>query len=186
MMNYLRVRVLTDYHEGILAFTQWPFRCCQSPQICTACAEIFLCLNSADFFKKKRFLKIFVVNPLRNSQDRCPIWWPLTHYMCPIWWPLTPYGGLVWNPALYFWLIFTSNWKCIAKHDPIIQSKMPPKPPCLRSPSRVYWKWINLPHRRPQQIGLATAYVELVHRGLSKKFRKMFRLHPIFGYKPLD
>jgi hypothetical protein len=38
-------------HEGIFAFTQWSFRCCQSPQICTACADIFLCLNSADQLK---------------------------------------------------------------------------------------------------------------------------------------
>jgi hypothetical protein len=38
----------SEFHEGIFAFTQWPFRCCQSSQICTACADIFLCLNSAD------------------------------------------------------------------------------------------------------------------------------------------
>jgi hypothetical protein len=32
-------------------FTQWPLRCCQSPQTCTAFADIFLCLNSADQLK---------------------------------------------------------------------------------------------------------------------------------------
>jgi hypothetical protein len=42
---------LCGLHEGIFAFTQWPFRCCQPPQICTGSAEIFLCLNSADQLK---------------------------------------------------------------------------------------------------------------------------------------
>jgi hypothetical protein len=32
-------------------FTQWPLRCCQSLQTCTAFAEIFMCLNSADQLK---------------------------------------------------------------------------------------------------------------------------------------
>jgi hypothetical protein len=38
-------------HDSLSPFTQWPLRCCQSPQTCTAFAEIFLCLNSADQLK---------------------------------------------------------------------------------------------------------------------------------------
>jgi hypothetical protein len=51
-------------HEGIFAFTQWPFRSCQSPQICTACADIFLCLNSADQLK---------VEPTGQVAFTCPV-----------------------------------------------------------------------------------------------------------------
>jgi hypothetical protein len=53
-----------NYHEGIFAFTQWAFRCYQSHQICTACAEIFLCLNSADQLK---------VEPTGQVAFTCPV-----------------------------------------------------------------------------------------------------------------
>jgi hypothetical protein len=35
-------------HDCLSPFTQWPLGCCQSPQTCTAFAEIFLHLNFAD------------------------------------------------------------------------------------------------------------------------------------------
>jgi hypothetical protein len=61
-------------------FTQWPFRCCQSSQICTAFAEIFLCLHAADqlkveptgqvaFYFSIIHVPIIVLTPLKFSKN---------------------------------------------------------------------------------------------------------------------
>jgi hypothetical protein len=51
-------------HDCLSPFTQWPLRCCQSPQTYTAFAEIFLCLNSADQLK---------VEPTGQETFTCPV-----------------------------------------------------------------------------------------------------------------
>jgi hypothetical protein len=51
-------------HDGLSPITQWSFRCCQSPQICTAFEEIFLWLNSADQLK---------VEPSGQVTFTCPV-----------------------------------------------------------------------------------------------------------------
>jgi hypothetical protein len=50
-------------HDCLSPFTQWHLRCCQSPQTCTAFAEIFLCLNFADQLK---------VEPTGHVSSTCP------------------------------------------------------------------------------------------------------------------
>jgi hypothetical protein len=49
---YERVALKQINHECLSPFTQWPLRCCQSPQTCTALRRYFsLCLTSADQLK---------------------------------------------------------------------------------------------------------------------------------------
>jgi hypothetical protein len=71
---------ISEKTEGIFAFTQWPFRCCQSPQICTACAEIFLCLNSSDQLNVERTQQVAFTCPvpvgsIRQDMENCTEKW---------------------------------------------------------------------------------------------------------------
>jgi hypothetical protein len=114
--------VLLLQHDCLSPFTQWPLRCCQSPQICTAFAEIFLCLNSTDQLKVEPTGQVTLNEWLQNSK-KLNLWkfrateiWGFTTFLgVPVYHWVSVTDKPTMNFWQYLWCVLNFDTSCVTK-----------------------------------------------------------------------